>query len=61
VGPRWDRQFKFRSPHRYHLRRNKSRSNLKRKLRARFVHPADMARVKKLIPYFKRKSLKQRY
>jgi ribosomal protein L35 len=61
VGPRWNRQFKFQSPSKKHLLRNKSRSNLIRKRRVRYVHKADLRRVKKLIPYYKRKSLKMRY
>jgi hypothetical protein len=32
-----------------------------RKRRVRYVHKADLRRVKKLIPYYKRKSLKMRY
>lgn len=31
------------------------------KRRARYVHKADMEKVKKMIPYFKRRSLKMRY
>ena len=61
VGPRWNRQFKFQSPGLRHLRRHKSQANLLRKRRPRYVHPADMHRVKKLIPYYKRRSLKMRY
>lgn len=61
VGPRWNRRFKFQSPGSRHLRRHKTQANLNRKRRARYVHVADMRKVKKLVPYFKRKSLKQRY
>lgn len=49
------------SPSKQHLNRNKSQANLIRKRRARYIHKADMRRVKKLIPYFKRRSLKSRY
>lgn len=61
MGPRWDRQFKFQSPGARHLRRHKTKANLLRKRRVRYVHAADMEKVRKLVPYFKRKSLKQRY
>lgn len=61
VGPRWNRRFKFQSPGSRHLHRHKSQANLIRKRRTRYVHVADMRKVKKLVPYFKRKSLKQRY
>lgn len=53
--------FKFQSPGKKHLNRHKSSANLLRKRRVRYVHKADLNRVRKLIPYFKRKSLKMRY
>lgn len=61
MGPRWARQFKFQSPGARHLRRHKTKANLLRKRRVRYVHEADMGKVKKLLPYYKRKALKQRY
>lgn len=61
VGPRWNRQFKRLHAERYHLRRKKSSSNLRRKKRAAYIHKADIKRVRKMIPYFKRQSLKQQY
>lgn len=61
MGPRWARRFKFQSPGARHLRRHKSKANLLRKRGARYVQAADVWRVKKLVPYYKRRSLKQRY
>ncbi len=58
VGPRWDRQFKFYPVGNVHKMTNKSRANLKRKRQARFISPVDIKRVRKLIPYFKRKKYK---
>ena len=43
------------------MRRNKTRANLIRKRRARYIHKADMGRLRKLIPYMKRRKLKRLY
>ena len=61
VGPRWDRRFKRLHAQNYHLKRRKSTQNLKRKSRAAYVAKADMWRVKRMIPYFKRSALKKLY
>lgn len=41
VGPRHDRKFKFLHAGKRHLNRNKSRSNLMRKRKARYISKAD--------------------
>ena len=58
VGPRYARRFKFQSAGKRHLNRNKSRSNLLRKRKARYISKADTEKVRKMIPYYKRKALK---
>ena len=61
VGPVWNRQFKRLSADNYHLKRKKSRQNLRRKSRDHYISQADIWRVKRMIPYFKRRSLKRLY
>ena len=58
VGPRYARKFKFLAVGKRHLNRNKSRSNLMRKRKNKYIHKADEERVKKMIPSFKRKAFK---
>ncbi len=58
VGPRWNRQFKFYPTGNVHKMTNKSSANLRRKRKPRFISAADIRRVKRLIPYFKRKKCK---
>jgi ribosomal protein L35 len=41
VGPRHERKFKFIAVGKRHLNRNKSRSNLMRKRKNRYIHKAD--------------------
>mmetsp|Transcript_70248 Transcript_70248/g.81894 ORF Transcript_70248/g.81894 Transcript_70248/m.81894 type:complete len:173 (+) Transcript_70248:31-549(+) len=59
VGPRHDRKFKCRPAGGRHLLRNKSKNNFNRRKRVKFIDPADMRRMKKLIPYYKRQKLKR--
>ena len=54
VGPRRARRLKFKAPGARHLNRNKSKANLRRKRLTRFIHKADMPRMRKLIPLLKR-------
>jgi ribosomal protein L35 len=58
VGPRWNRQFKFYPTGNVHKMTNKSSGNLRRKRKPRLISAADIRRVKRLIPYFKRKKCK---
>ena len=58
VGPRHARQFKFLHVGKRHLNRNKSRSNLLRKRKARYISRADTERVRKMVPSFKRRAFK---
>jgi len=58
VGPRWNRGFKYWPTGKVHKMTNKSSSNLKRKRQARYICKADLQRVKRLIPYFKRQKYK---
>jgi len=58
VGPRFDRQIKFWPTGNVHKMTNKSSANLKNKKRARYISAVDLRRVKRLIPYFKRKKCK---
>ena len=46
------------SAHKRHLLRNKSRRNLQKKMRTRYIHKFDEERVKKLIPDFKNNRFK---
>ena len=59
VGPRWDRQFKFKSPGLKRKISKKNRNNLKRKRRNRYISKADIKRVKKMLPYHKRQKFKR--
>ncbi len=58
VGPSWNRQFKFWPTGHVHKMTNKSSANLKGKKKARYICLADIRRVRRLIPYFKRKKCK---
>ncbi len=58
VGPIWDRGFKFWPTGNVHKMTNKSSANLKRKRKARYICKADLKRVKRLIPYYKRQKYK---
>lgn len=58
VGPRWDRQFKFKPIGRVHKSLNKSRANIWRKKQLRLISKADLRRVKRMIPYYKRQRYK---
>ncbi len=58
VGPRWDRQFKFYPTGNVHKMTNKSSANLKAKKKPRLISAADIGRVRRLIPYFKRRKCK---
>ena len=58
VGPRWNRQFKFYPTGNVHKMTNKSSGNLRRKRKPRLISAADIRRVKRLIPYYKRKKCK---
>ena len=46
------------SPGRRHKRSNKSKANLERKKVPKYIGSADIRRVKKMLPYFKRKKYK---
>jgi ribosomal protein L35 len=58
VGPRWCRAFKFWPSNHRHKMINKSSSNLARKKKPRYVVQSYIRRVKRLLPYFKRKKYK---
>lgn len=61
VGPRHDRKFKFLSTNRRHFLRNKSRNNLKRLKRKKYIKRCDFRRVRRMIPLFKRQRFKFRH
>jgi ribosomal protein L35 len=61
VGPVWNRRFKRLNANNYHLKRKKTTQNLRRKSRPAYIAKVDMKRVRKLIPYYKRRSLKRLY
>jgi ribosomal protein L35 len=58
VGPRWCRAFKCWANNHRHKMVNKSSSNLARKKQPTYVAKAYIRRVKRLLPYFKRKKYK---
>jgi len=58
VGPRWCRAFKCWANNHRHKMVNKSSSNLARKKKPRYIAQAYIRRVKRLLPYFKRKKYK---
>jgi ribosomal protein L35 len=58
VGPRWCRAFKFWPSNHRHKMVNKSNANLASKKKPRYVVKAYIRRVKRLLPYFKRKKYK---
>jgi ribosomal protein L35 len=58
VGPRYARLFKILPTGRKHLRRNKSKNQLNRYKRVKYVAKADTWRVKKMLPYWKRQKFK---
>jgi ribosomal protein L35 len=49
----------FWSPGRRHKMINKSKANVERKRKPKFIGPADIKRVKKMLPYFRRKKYKR--
>lgn len=56
VGKLNERKFKYHAVGHRHLNRNKSRANLKRAKRRHVLgHGADIAKMKKLLPYFKKR------
>jgi len=61
VGPRHARRFKFQSANRRHLLRKKSHSNLMRKRKASYIKKADIGRIKKLLPLWKRQNFKSNH
>ncbi|EAR96361.1 hypothetical protein TTHERM_00189300 (macronuclear) [Tetrahymena thermophila SB210] len=61
VGPSWDRKLKFKSANHRHQLRKKSRACLKRKRRARYAHPTDFKRLRRLIPSLKKASFKNNH
>lgn len=61
VGPRHARRFKFKAPGLHHKLRKWRARNLKNKKKPRYISAADMPRVKKLLPYFKRQKFKFRH
>ena len=58
VGPRHDRRFKVLRPGFVHLLRNKTTAQLRRSKRPKYIHKADLYRVKKMLPYWKRQKFK---
>ncbi len=57
-GPRWNRRFLFRSAGLTKKRYNKRRPALKRMKQKRYISKADMKRVRRMLPYFKKKKIK---
>lgn len=58
VGPRHDRKFKVLKAGYHHLMRNKTKSARRRANKVKYLHKADLYRVKKMLPYWKRQSFK---
>ena len=56
VGKLGEKSFKYHACGHRHLNRNKSRANLKRAKRRHVLgHAADVRKMKKLLPYFKKR------
>lgn len=55
VGRLYDKDFRHWPNNKRHKMLNKNRNNLKRKKSERYVCKADMRRLKRLFPYFRRK------
>ena len=56
VGKKNERSFKYHAVGHRHLNRNKSRANLKRAKRRHVLgHLADVRKMRRLLPYFKKR------
>ncbi len=59
-GPLRLRRFKFLSAGKRHLNRHKSKANIQRKGRARFVSKPDEWKVKRMLPSHRKNAFKRR-